>query len=781
MVKMYQVNYYMKIKYLTLLLLVSQFLSAQQRNDWKTYLAYNDAQQVEETNNHIFVLANGALYSYSPQDNEIILYSKQNGLNDTEISIIRYSPENNVLVIVYSNGNIDLLNRDGIKNMPDLKNSSNVKSKGIYDVFFEDNLAYLSTDFGILVLNLGKREVKDAYKLDMKVFSACIVEGKIYAATENGIYQGDTKKNLLDKGNWSRLNMTNTEYIVRLRLFDNQIIACKLYSGVYYFSPASTEPRLLLGNGNIKDISVEANELLANSNSDIYIFKTIEGGYSSMNVGTVNDIASLKEDGIYWLAAGTNGLVGIRQTGNNEFTKFVSDLQINCPKSNYDYFMTVYNGNKLFITGGGRMLNRYDRPGILMTYDGKDWYNFDENIVNQQTMSLINSNAKDYMSVAVDPDDENHYYIGIYGEGVVELKDNRFVNLFTTGNSALESIFPGQGSEKNYIRIGSLVFDKNKNLWIVNSNVRDIIKVLKPDGSWKSLYYPPVSNADKVDKILITSRGHKWLNVPYDNAGILVFDDNGTIDDTSDGIYNFFSAFRDASSGNMINASQYLSMAEDKTGTIWVGTNIGLLKCTNPSQAINNPNQLTFSRLIRGEEGDNAYFLNGESVTAIAVDADNNKWIGTGNTGVFLINEDGSETIYDFTAENSPLLSNSIQSIAINDNTGEVFFGTDKGLVSFNSGVNSGSAVFSDVYAFPNPVSPDFDDKVTITGLSNNANLKITDISGNLIYQAKVVGNRLVWNCRNLSGNRVATGIYLVIASTVDASESVVTKIAVVK
>jgi ligand-binding sensor domain-containing protein len=385
------------------------------------------------------------------------------------------------------------------------------------------------------------------------------------------------------------------------------------------------------------------------------------------------------------------------------------------------------------------------------------------------------------MGVAVDPDDENHCYIGTYGDGVVELKDGEFVNLYTTGNSSLESIYPGTGGEKNYVRIGGLVFDKNKNLWIVNSNVKDIVKVLKPDGSWSSLYYQQVSYADKVDKILITSRGHKWLNVPYDNAGILVFDDKGTLDDASDDTYNFFNAFRDASSGNMINASQYLSMAEDKTGAIWVGTNIGLLKCTNPSQAVNNPDQLVFSRPIRGQEGDNAYFLNGESVTAIAIDADNNKWIGTGNSGVFLISEDGSETIYDFTAENSPLLSNAIQSIAVNNTTGEVFFGTDKGLVSFNSGVKSGSAVFSNVYAFPNPVRPDFDDKVTITGLSNNTNLKITDISGNLIYQAKVVGNQLVWNCRNLSGNRVATGIYLVIASTEDASESVVTKIAVVK
>jgi hypothetical protein len=760
-------------------LLVSLPLTAQQKSDWKTYLAYHDVQQVEESNNKVFVLADGALYSYGINDREIILYSKQNSLSDTEIGIIKYSPDNNVLVIVYSNGNIDLLNSDGVKNIPDLKNASNVQSKGVYDVAFTGHLAYLSTDFGIVVLNIAKQEIKETYKLDMKVLSSCIAGENIYAAMENGIYQADTKTNLLDKSNWSRLNISGTENTVRIRLFDSQIVLCRKDVGVYYFSPASTELRTLLNHNRIKDILPDAGELLARADNEIYIFKTVDGGHSFINTGTLYDITSLKNDGKYWLATGTGGLVGIEQTGNNEFTEFVSDLQINSPKNNYDYFMTVHN-DKLLITGGGRMLNRYNRPGTLMTYRDDNWYNFDENTVNRKTMELIGVTVEDYMCIAVAPDDDNHYYIATYGEGVVELKDNEFVNIFHLHNSTLASAVPGN---KNYVRTGSLAFDKNKNLWVVNSNVQNIINVLKSDGTWRSLYYPPISNADKVDKILITSRGHKWVNVPYDKAGILVFDDKGTIDDISDDTYNFFSTFRDAQSatGGVISASQYLSMAEDKSGVIWVGTNIGLLKCSFPSRAIDNPDELSFSRLVRGGEGDNAYFLNGESVTAIAVDADNNKWIGTGNSGVFLINEDGSETIYDFTAENSPLLSNAIQSIAIHNRTGEVFFGTDKGLVSFNSGVKSGSAVFSNVYAFPNPVRPDFDDKVTITGLSNNTNVKITNISGNLIYQAKAVGNRLVWNCRNLSGNRVATGIYLVIASTPDASESIVTKIAVVR
>ncbi|MDR2148294.1 MAG: T9SS type A sorting domain-containing protein, partial [Tannerella sp.] len=676
--------------------------------------------------------------------------------------------------------NIDLLNSDGVKNMPDLKNTSNVQNKAVHDIFFKDRFAYLSADFGIMVINLDKQEVKETYKLDTKVNAACVTDDKIYAAAEDAIYQGDINANLLDKANWQRMNLQNSNNISRISLYDNRLVACKINDGIYHFSPTDNEMSTLVKHNRIKDITVEANELLAHSDNEILIFKTLDGNYNMTNTGTVNDITSLKEDGKYWLATGTGGLAGIEQTGDNTFEKFVSDLQINSPKSNDDYFMTVH-GDKLLITGGGRMLNRYDRPGIFMTYRDGDWFNFDENIVNQQSESLIGSGIKDYIAIIVDPDDENHYYIGTYGEGIIELKNNEFVNLFHLNNSTLATATPGESYQNSFVRIGAMSFDRDKNLWVINTNVTNAINVLKSDGTWVSLYYPPISNADKTDRILITSRGHKWVNIsPYNNAGIFVLDDNGTIDDASDDRYNFFNTLRDAQSqvGGTIAASQFLSLAEDKSGTVWVGSNNGLLKCTAPRNAIENPDQLSFSRMVRG--GD-AYFLNGESVTAIAVDGDNNKWIGTAGSGVFLINEDGSETIYDFTAENSPLLSNTIQSIAINNVTGEVFIGTDKGLVSFNSGVKSGSGVFSDVYAYPNPVRPDFNDRVTITGLTNNSNVKITDISGNLIYQAKAIGSQLVWNCRNLSGNRVATGIYLVLASTSDASESVVTKIAVVK
>ena len=753
--------------------------AAQTNKDWKAHLAYYESEAVAETNDRVFVMANGALYSYDKNDNEIRLYSKQNGLSDTDISLIKYSPDTQTLIIVYSNGNIDLWSNEDIKNMPYLQMATNIQSKKVNDIYLNNQLAYFSTDFGIMAVNLSKKEIVDTYRLDKIVHSVGIIGDTIYAATSEGLFQAAMKDNLLDVNVWKEKQLHTDSFhasdIFSMRVFQKTLVFCVLNNGIYY-ETAGGGIQLLRRQTNIKNMEVQQNELLVYTNTDLIIYSNITNSIY-VTVGTIEDVASLKDDGKYWIASGVNGLVGIQKGNDNSFTRIVSDITIPSPKRNYNAFMTIHN-DRLLVTGGDRTTNRLGRPGTFMIYENDEWTNFDESIANDEIRKMIGIASRDYMGVAVDPDDENHFFIATYGEGIIELKDNVFVNLYNFNNSTLKSVYILE-NYVNYVRIGSVCFDKDRNLWSTNCLTANAINVLKPNGEWVSLYYKELSNTEKTDKILITSKGHKWVNVPFDNAGIAVIDDKGTLEDQSDDICNFFTTFRDAqsSTGASINAYEYLCMVEDMTGTIWIGTNIGLLKCSNPSLAIDDPSRLTCSRLVR--DGD-AYFLSGESVTAIAVDAANQKWIGTSSQGVFLINEDGTETILNFNTDNSPLLSNTINSIAANPKTGEVFFGTNYGIMSYSSGVSNETKLFSDVNVFPNPVRPGFIDKVTITGLTNNANVKITDINGNLIFQGRAVGNQLVWNCRNSNGSHVATGIYLVLASTSGASESVVTKIAVV-
>lgn len=768
------------------LLCCLQSLTPQTSNEWKTFLAYNDATEIAESDERVYVLASGSLYSYGKDDREIITYSKQKGLSDADISLISYSPETHTLIIIYRNGNIDLYDKDGIKNVPALKNATTIQSKGINSVYFYNEYAYLSADFGIMVVNLSKKEVADTYKIGA-TRAVCILRDTIFASTGEGFMKASVKANLPDLNNWQERPLNTTAFdakdIKYMCLFQDKIFFCVSSNGVYYETPEG-EIKNLVKQSFIKNISAQAGQLLVYTNEILSIYDDPEH-FVYVTIGSINDAVSLKNDGKYWIASGLNGLLGIETGGDGKFSKFVSDIAINSPKRNYNAFMTVYDDRKLFITGGDRLTNRFLRPGTLMMYENETWQNLDEAIVNREVQSLTGNSAWDYMGVAVDPDDETHYFIATYGEGIIEMKDNEFVRLYNMDNSPLTSSVSYEENgivkyDPAYVRIGSVCFDKEKNLWSTNGYVRNAVNVLKANGEWVSLYYSDLNHADKIDRILIASNGYKWINVPYDNAGIFVLDERGTIDDTSDDLFRYFTSFKDAQSatGSNVPASQYLCMAEDRNGTIWIGTNIGLLKCSMASRALENPEQLAVSRLVRDGE---AYFLSGESVTAIAVDANNQKWIGTSNQGVFLISEDGSETICNFTAENSPLLSNTIKSIAVNGKTGEVFFGTDNGLTSFNSGVRSGATPLSDVYAFPNPVRPEYNDKVTIMGLTNQTNVKITDINGHLIFQKRATGNYLVWNCRNSSGNRVATGVYLVIAATPDASESVVAKIAVVK
>lgn len=514
---------------------------------------------------------------------------------------------------------------------------------------------------------------------------------------------------------------------------------------------------------------IQNNKLITYTYSELYIYSSFTDR-DVVNAVVINDIASLKDPNTFWIASGTSGIKGIRKN-NNQYEIILENTNDNTkyPKRNYNYFMTMHE-NKLLVAGGGRETDRWGRPGTLMEYEDGKWYNFNENEVNNKFRRV-----RDYTGIAVDPKDPEHYFISSYGEGIVEIKKNEVVQLYDHTNSALTPItyIPGL-NPLDYVRIGGVTFDKEGNLWATNSEVTDALKVLKTDGTWASFGFNKFTNAHKVDKITITSNNRKWINA---DEGILIFDDKGTIDDKSDDESRLYETFSDTN--GTIDASGYYCVTEDKNGHVWIGTSRGPIVCTNPGNNINN---ISASRIVRtNDNGEPYYLLDGEKINAIVVDGGNRKWIATNSSGVFLVSEDGMETISNFTTANSPLPSNQINSLTINQFTGEVFIGTEKGLVSYITDATEGNEDYSDIYAYPNPVRPEHNDRVTIVGLMNDSNVKITDIRGNIIYQGKSAGGTFTWDCRKRGGSRVATGIYLVLAATPEAKESVVTKIMVVK
>jgi len=739
---------------------------------WKIYRAYYQATLVAETPNLVFGVYDGSLLSYNPDDGEVRTYSSLNGLHGTDIQLMAYYPGGNVLILVYSDANIDFFMGDNnVYNLSTIKDRSE-QDKTLYNLEIIGDYAYLSTAYGIEVIDIKKREVKGTYRLDMAVRSVCQQGDYLYAATPQGIKRGLITTNLLDKANWEAIEQTDATLnsVTQIVCFKDQLFFLLTWNQSIYMD--SNEALYWLGyaNENIRSIKLLNDQLVVATDQGIYFYSDI-GIYTYIQLpGYSVDCINSKNQ--YWLACGDSGLTGFtKQPDSTSYKVTVSEIKVNSPKRNLNAYMT-FASNKLIVTGGGKGGDRLNLPGTLMVYENGQWYNFDENVISDSTKLT----CLDLTSAAVDPQDPMHYYVGSWGEGLYEFRNNEFVKLYSYNNSSLQTTVAGNS---NFIRVDGVVFDKNNNLYVVNGGVPNGLSVFLDQKEWKNFYYKNLS-ASSPDKILISSSNQKWFNFyrPNNNPGIMVLDDNGTVDDPSDDNVAFSGSFVDQQ-GVAINATVYLAMAEDQNGLVWVGTDNGPIYFTSMNQVA----QGVCNRIILANQYDDGYRpLEGMNITSIAVDGGNRKWIGTTGSGVFVIDQSGSDTRVDnYTTDNSYLLSNTINSIAINNQTGEVFIGTDKGLCSYQGEAIAGKPDYSSVYAYPNPVRPDRNSQVVVTGLMQNSTIKITDVAGNLVQQGVSMGGQYIWNCADRNGTVVKAGIYLVFAATPNGSQGVATKIMVIR
>ena len=760
-----------KIKILTFFCFIFLLGNIQaQVGTWKTYLAYHHATMVVETPNHIFAVYDGSLLSYSPADDEIRTYSKRNGLNDTDIRKIAYHPTEKALIIVYSNANIDIfLGENNVYNLSFIKDFPSIQDKTVYNLEIIGNYAYISTAFGIVVIDVKRKEIKDTYRLGIPVKSVCQHGDSIYAATTEGIKRAKITSNLLDKENWKSITavLNSLHEVTQLLFFKDQMIFVS-WSMAFYIRPdGEAQPFINSQTDSVRYIIIHNDNLIAVSNNNT-IFTSDLTNFTNIPLPAYSiDCRNSKNQ--YWLASGEAGLIGFTKLPeSSEFKVNVSDIKINSPKRNLNMYMT-FTANKLLVTGGGKSSNRFNTPGTLMVLENGQWYNFDEKAISEKT----GLPCLDLMSVAVDPLDPDHYFVGSWGEGVYEFKNNEFVNLYSFTNSSLLTAIEGSN---RYVRVDGLIFDKNNNLYMVNGGVKDGLSIFLNQKDWKNSYYPPLASSDP-DRILISSTNQKWFNFFRGaRAGIMVLDEKGTIGDASDDQVAYSGQFVDQD-GEDIKATVYLAMAEDYDGLIWVGTDNGPIFFSSADQV----NRGVCNRIVLKDEYDSGYRpLEGLKITAIAVDGGNRKWMGTASSGVFVVDRT-KERIEYFTTDNSSILSNTINSIAINGQTGEVFIGTDKGLCSYQSEAIDSGTEYSNVYAYPNPVRPASSSQVVITGLVRNSTVKITDLAGNLMQEGISMGGQYVWNCADRFGMIVKAGIYLVFAATPNGSQGVVTKIMVIK
>jgi len=334
----------------------------------------------------------------------------------------------------------------------------------------------------------------------------------------------------------------------------------------------------------------------------------------------------------------------------------------------------------------------------------------------------------------------------------------------------LKTIIPGAP----YSRICGLAMDKSRNIWITQTGVPGSIKVLKSDSTW--ITNPVTIDAPTIGDIIITKSGFKWVILPR-GFGLFILDDKNTLDPNDDSYKTMLVKDND---GNVI--SNIYSIAEDLDGNIWVGTDQGPAIYYNANK-IFDEDPRAFRVIIPRNDGTGLgdYLLKSEIITSIAVDGANRKWLGTFSSGAYLLSPDGSKKLANYNEDNSPLYSNSVVSLAIDDKTGEVWFGTAKGVVSVRGDAISGVEEFKNVYTFPNPVRSNFTGNVTITGLMRDSRIKITDVSGNLVYETVSDGGQATWNLKTYNGQRVSTGVYIVFCASSDGTASFVTKMLVIK
>jgi hypothetical protein len=766
--------------FLSILALFCAVLPAQQIGKWTVYAAYHHSTYNIPLDDKVYALYDGSLLSYSKADGEVQTYSKADVLSDNKITHIAWNESQKKLLIVYSNANVDILYADGtVKNLTEFKNKT-ITDKTVNCIWMDGDYAYLATNFGLLVVNMAKEEFSQTYEFSSPVVCCAVLGTKIYAGTAKGLCIGNTADNLLDPANWNLVSYTT---FTHMAVFDGYVFGVTpsrlvhIDPTTYYETgETATAPTIL---------TVNHGQMVASGTSFVRVY-TSATSYKDYGGTFPFRHLAYGGDATYWANPVDQGLQAYKlDAASGTFTAQGSPLEPNSPVRNYCDRLSYTAAGRLLVAGGS--LNYYGLTfeGTAMQYDGGTWTNFQEDSI----ASLTGHPYVNLTSIVQDPADATHHFVSSSGQGLYEFRNYKYVGNYNQDNSSLRSIFPTDDAVKNdYVRILGLNYDASGNLWMLNTQVDTVLKVRRTDGSWLRVYEPLLKGNPTMDQIMFDKRGWVWVNSrrflnDYSEAGVFCLQYGGSLD----GIASDPAYFH----GTIINQdavsytpNELYCMAEDRNGSIWVGSNLGPFLIEDPTAFGNDGFTYTQVKVPRNDGSQYAdYLLSGIGVTSIAIDGGNRKWFGTESDGVYLVSADNLTTLHHFTTDNSPLLSNNINSVAVNPLTGEVMIGTADGLVSYMSDATEPSEALtsSNVRAYPNPVKPDYEGVVTVVGLTADADVQVVTATGQLVAAGTSVGGTFTWNGKDRRGRRVTTGVYNVMSVTADGKKGVVTKVVVIK
>lgn len=760
------------------LIIMSSYSYAQVLGEWKDYLSFTKASILCQGNDKIWCASEGGIFYYNLEDNSVNKISRMNGLSDFGVSTFAYHAGKDLLLVAYKNSNLDLIYSDRIVNLSDIKRKIFSGDKSIHKITFVGDEAYLSCGFGIVVINLNKMEIKDTYFIgpegsQINVFDIAVDNNTLYAATEKGIFTASLNNpNLLDYRNWSRLTGIphDNEQFTEIDFFAGSMLI-HFNNGQWgndiYIRNGETWVRYLPQIVDIKNLNVSDNKLVITCNTTVYLInqnhqqeaKIITYAGISETGETINPLMSVysQQEGI-WIADNKKGLIHITSSG-------AEVIKPDGPVDNMAFYLYT-NDEDLWVASGGRdgsWNNTWTDPHFQI-YRGGHWDVYTKKEIPEM------KNFWDIVCMVADPSDKDHLFVGSWGGGLLEIKDGKLLTRFNQNNSSLQSALDSDPNN-HYTRIGGMDFDSKGNLWVSNSEVPNILSVYKTDGTWKSFNLPQTAKRT-TGQLIVNQSDDKWMIIPRGHNLYVVNEDG-----TQSKYLPVKSYFNNGETELITDMNDVYSIAEDLEGSIWVGTSKGVAVYFNPQQIWESDVFFASHPGLDLKDGLYHPLLETEMVTAIAVDGANRKWMGTSSSGVYLISANGEKEIHHFTKDNSPLLSNSIASIAINQESGEVFIGTEAGIISYQGDATGGDSDFNNVVVYPNPVRETYDGPVIIKGLVQESDVKITDIAGNLVYEGTSLGGEISWDGKTLNGNRANTGVYLVFLSDKAGDKTFITKL----
>ncbi len=763
------------IKYFFTLTFTFLFLNAQTQiavGKWRDHFSYKKATCLADAGNKIYVAGENAVWSYDKTEGSIEKLTKVQGYSDAEIQTLAYNKANDVLLIAYKNSNIDILKGNTIYNFSEIKRKLISTDKTIYAITFIGNTAYLSCGFGIVLLDTDNLEFEDTYFIGqnasyIKINDVAFDGTYLYAATDEGLYYADfLNSNLADYRNWNPVpgipdNTYKYNFIKSFQgyLFANQINP-DTESDTLYVRKNNNWELSEFDIDNIQSIDTRNNNIIFSARNYLKVYNSALIRERTFNIYQFPEFTALPKINFATLDDEKNLLIADNSIGlvyeNNNQLNYVFP---NGPYNNYTAKAVAFNNTVITTDGNNKSTGWY-----LPTYNV-----FQNNAWQSHHISA--DTARNFFSIAVNPENQNNLFFGTWGYGMYEFNDNTWVASYNQLNSTLQPI---TGYGYGFIRIYGTAFDKNNNLWITDQGTGEPISVKTEDNQWQSFNFGGTITNDYLEDIYVTDNNFKWAELGS-SKGILVFDDNETPLNKDDDRYKIIKPT--TNEGELIS-SDVTAFSQDKDGNIWMGTGNGVVIYYNPDNAFEDDFYADRIQLTSyGKDTTEQYLISTDIVTDIETDGGNRKWIGTQSSGVFLVSSNGKEEIHHFDKYNSPLISNTINDIAVNPQSGEVFFLTDKGIMSYRGEATEGGDTFGDVYVFPNPVRPGYDGKITVTGLAADVNVKITDISGNVVFETTALGGQAVWNGKTFDGRKVNTGVYLIFCSNEDGSETFVTKL----